>query len=473
MPSLHDKSAHELLDLIRSKQISPVELVEETIKRIEAVNPDINAFVSLRADQALEEAKSLTARITAGEDIGPLAGIPIGVKDLENVKGMATTFGSPIFKENIAQEDAIHIARLKAAGAIIIGKTNTPEFGYTFFTKNRLYGVTRNPWNLERTPGGSSGGSAAAIVGGMVAIATGSDSGGSIRAPAAYTGCYGLKTSFGRIPLVKFPGPQPLLRIHPISVLGPLTGSVKDAAIFLDCVAGYHPADPLSLPPPAQSYSACLDQLPSGLKIAFSPTLGYARVHSDVMEQVETAIKCFEALGHNVELWEKALPDVSDAWIASLNCDFYAQMHQVFEENRQDVARGLGQILEQTRSFALKDQINAQKAKTELNRILWELFDQFDLLVTPTMPTEAFAAKGPPPAEIEGHPISVLGSAAFNYPFNYSGHPAASVPAGLTRNGLPVGMQIIGPRHRDDLVLQASYSYEQARPWKGGWPEIT
>ncbi|MBW2002634.1 MAG: amidase, partial [Deltaproteobacteria bacterium] len=197
MKSLFYKSARELVNLIRLKKLSPVELMEQTLQKIEAINPVLNAFVSVRAEQAMDEAKTSAERLASNEVIGPLIGIPIGVKDLEDVKGMVTSFGSVPYKNNIAQRDSIQVARLKAAGAIVVGKTNTPEFGFTGFTKNMLYGVTRNPWNTERTPGGSSGGSAAAVAGGMVPMATGSDAGGSIRIPASYSGCFGLKTSFG------------------------------------------------------------------------------------------------------------------------------------------------------------------------------------------------------------------------------------------------------------------------------------
>lgn len=468
MALLHYKSVGELRRLIRSRELSPIELMKETIKRIEAVNPVLNAFVSIRAEQAMDAARAVKERIASGEELGPLTGIPIGVKDLEDVEGMVTSFGSVPYKDNIVRSDSIQVARLKAAGAIVVGKTNTPEFGFTAFTKNRLYGVTRNPWNPERTPGGSSGGSAAAVAGGMVPMATGSDAGGSIRIPASFSGCFGLKTSFGRIPR----GPVPQLSIHPIWSLGPLTRTVEDAALYLDCVAGYHPCDPESLPPPAGSFVKCLKKIPTALKIAFSPTLGYARVQKDVLTRVEGAVKCFEDMGHTVELWEGVLPDVGETWGKLMNCETYAQVHQDLEKNRQEMGRTLVKTLEQARPFSLMEQIEAQKVRTELNRILWELFEKFDLLLTPTMPTDAFAAKGPPPTEIDGHPIPLLGIVAFTCPFNLSGHPAASVPAGLTESGLPAGLQIIGPCHRDDLVLQMAYAYEQLRPWNEHWPNI-
>jgi len=468
MSDIQYLSARELVRRMMAKELSPLELMEETLKRIEKVNPILNAFVSIRADQATEEARVITEQLASGKEPGPLAGIPIGVKDLEDVKGMVTSFGSVPYKNNVAQDDSIQVARLRAAGAIVVGKTNTPEFGFTGFTKNLLYGVTRNPWNTERTPGGSSGGSAAAVAGGMVPLATGSDAGGSIRIPASYSGCFGLKTSFGRIPR----GPLFLLHTHPLWCMGPLTRTVEDAALYLDCVAGYHPSDPESLPDSGQSFLKSLHNIPSNLRIAFSPTLGYARVQKDVMSKVEEAVKCVVDMGHSVELWDGSLPDVGETWSKLVDLDLYCRLHQDLDKNREEMGRTLVRALDQAKSFSVRDHLEAQKIRTELNRIMWDLFEQFDLLLTPTMPTEAFAAKGPPPGEIDGHPIPLLGAVAFTYPFNLTGHPAVSVPAGLTKSGLPAGLQIIGPRHRDDLVLQASYAYEQMRPWNDHRPAI-
>jgi aspartyl-tRNA(Asn)/glutamyl-tRNA(Gln) amidotransferase subunit A len=462
------KSAQELVRRIKSKELSPIELMELTLQRIETVNPILNAFVSVRAEEAIDEARTITEHLASGNEGGPLMGIPIGVKDLEDVKGMVTSFGSIPYKNNVAQEDSTQVARLKAAGAIVVGKTNTPEFGFTGFTKNMLHGVTRNPWNTSRTPGGSSGGSAAAVAGGMVPVATGNDAGGSIRIPASYSGCFGLKTSFGRIPR----GPFSLLQTYPLWCMGPLTRTVKDAAIYLDCVSGYHSSDPASLPLPERSFLQCIEGMPMNLKIAFSPTLGYARVQKDVMSLVEKAVKDFEEMGHRIEFWHVPLPDTGETWSKLFNFELYCQLHHDLDKNRAEMGKTLVNSLDQIKSFSIEDHIKAQAVRTELNQILGALFEKFDLLITPTMPTEAFAAKGPPPADIDGHPIPLLGAVAFTYPFNLSGHPAATVPAGLTRNGLPTGLQIIGPHQRDDLVLQVSHAYEQMRPWNDHWPSI-
>ncbi|MCK9230070.1 MAG: amidase [Syntrophales bacterium] len=468
MEPIHFASVLDLAARIRSGELSPLELMEVTLRRIDEINPILNAFVSICHDRALAEARKATEAIASGSVPGPLAGIPLAVKDLEDVGGMITTFGSVPFRDNMADRDSIQVERLRKAGAIVVGKTNTPEFGFTGFTRNRLFGTTRNPWNLERTPGGSSGGSAAAVAGGMVPMATGSDGGGSIRIPATYSGCFGLKTSVGRIPW----GPVPLLPLTGIVVHGPMTRTVGDAALYLDCVTGSHPAAPDSLPRPAASYLAELDNLPEKLNIAFSPTLGYATVQPDVMSRVEEAVRAFEAMGHLVELLEEPMPKVDSVWNRLFSVDIYGSLQKVIALNRKQINRTIVASLEAARDLTIDEVLRAQAVRTEQNRWLWRLFDRFDLLMTPAMPTEAFVAEGPPPSEINGKPVDVLDVAAFTYPFNISGHPAASVPAGFTESGMPVGLQIVGPRHRDDLVLQASRAFEKARPWQGVYPPL-
>lgn len=456
-----------LAALVRSGDLSPVDLVEETLRRIEAVNPRVNAFVALRGDEALKEARALQERLASGEPPGPLVGVPLAVKDLEDTAGMVTSYGSIPFRGNLVSQDSVQVARLKQAGAIVIGKTNTPEFGFTGFTKNRLYGVTRNPWDLERTPGGSSGGSAAAVAAGMVSLATGSDAGGSIRIPASYSGCFGIKPSFGRIPL----GPSPILPGTRTWHYGPLTRTVADAALYLDLVSGHDPSDPDALPAPGLSYLEALERPLPPLRIGYSPDLGYARVERSVAACVEKAVAAFTDMGHSVEIWKGRLPDVGNAWIDLMGLELYGLVREHLARSAPDMGKALVAALKAARALSADALVAVQRVRTALNEALLEAFTVFDLLVTPTMPTEPFGAKGPPPSEIDGQPIPLLHAVAFTYPFNLSGHPAASVRAGLTGPGLPAGLQIIGPRHRDDLVLQAAHAFEQARPWNDVWPD--
>jgi Asp-tRNA(Asn)/Glu-tRNA(Gln) amidotransferase A subunit family amidase len=455
--------AHVLADSIRSRELSPVTLMEATLRRIDALNPQLNAFVVVRHDEALAEAKALAERLSRNVTLGPLAGLPLAVKDEEGVAGLPTTFGSIPFRDAIATEDSPQVSRLKAAGAIVVGKTNLPEFGHTAYTSNRLFGTTRNPWNLERTPGGSSGGSSAAIASGMVPLATAADGGGSIRIPACYTGSFGLKPSFGRVAK----GWGPMLEFSDTIVWGPITRTVRDAALYLDAVVGAHPADPDSLPHPGFSYAARLDQLPTGLRAAFSPTLGLTVLESGVRREVEAAVRAFGDFDCTVEEFTDTFPDVTVAWITMFAAEYLAKVAPIWESRRSDWDEGFVRTVELARDVTPARLGDIQRMRADLNRFVAGIFERYDLLITPTLPTVAFAAEGPIPQEIEGQEANAI---CFTYPFNFTGHPAISVRAGLTDDGLPCGLQVVAPRHREDLLLQVARAYEQVRPWNDRWP---
>ena len=256
--------------------------------------------------------------------------------------------------------------------------------------------------------------------------------------------------------------------------MGPLTQCVRDAALYLDCTMGCHPADPYSLPAPMTSYLAGIDDVPKRLKIAFSPDLGYAVVQKEIQSCVEKAVQVFEEMGYEVVLYTGSLPDTGDVWSALIATDIYAQVCEVLElkKEREQIGRTLFSVLDKTRKLTVMQLTAIQQLRAQLNAYLEKIFNEFDILLTPTMPTEAFAANGPPPCEIDGQSIPLLGAVAFTYPFNFSGHPAASVPAGLTSNNMPAGLQIIASRHRDDLVLKVARAYEIARPWDNCWPDF-
>jgi aspartyl-tRNA(Asn)/glutamyl-tRNA(Gln) amidotransferase subunit A len=459
-----------LADAIRARKLSPVELMEACLQRIEEANPVLNAFIAMRPEEALDEARAAAERIAGGEDVGPLTGLPFGVKELEDAEEFPSTHASVPYKDNRPERDSVQVERLKKAGAILLGKTNAPEFGYTAFTKNLLFGITRNPWNPERTPGGSSGGTSAAIASGMVPLATGSDGGGSVRIPACYTGCFGLKPTYGRVPR----GPFQMLSWSATVCQGPITRTVRDGAMYMDAVVGHHPADPDSLPHPGISYVEMLEQLPRKLRIAWSPTLGYARLQSDVQREVEQAVRVFEKLGHSIEELEGGFPDPGLDWVRVAGAETYAEIFDKIDGHREEFGHAFLRGVETVRDLTPEKYGAAQRARAELVNYLWRLFERYDLLMTPTLPTEAFDARGRWPAEIDGEPITnPLNVIAFTYPFNLSRHPAATVRAGLTDSGLPCGLQIVGPYQREDLVLQASYAYEQERPWNDVWPKGT
>ncbi len=442
--------------------------MQATLARIDAGNPTLNAFVAFRErDALLSDAAAADLRIARGE-ARPLEGIPLGVKDLEDVAGLVTSEGSVPFKDNLAERDSVQVSRLRAAGAIVVGKTNAPEFGYTAITKNLLFGVTRNPWNLERSPGGSSGGSSAAIAGSLVPLVTASDGGGSVRLPASMTGCFGLKPSFGRIPNES----KGLWTTGDMAVQGPLTRSVEDAALHLDVTVGAHALDPNSLPHPGSSYRAILDELPAGLRVGWSPDLGYAVVQSDVGEVAYDAARVFEELGLRFDELKTGMPELGYDWGLLNAFEMLGRLAPLLPAHEHEFGRAFLRGTKTGSRMTPEIYGDLRRRREQLNRWCADVFERFDLLLTPTMPFDPPPAGGPFPAETEGRkqPFASVGS--FTIPFNLSWHPAATVRAGFSRAGLPVGLQIVGPRHRDDLVLQAARAFERVRPWHGEWPTV-
>jgi len=468
MEELLRLSLSDLAERLRGGRVSPVELMEAVLARIAATQPTLNAFTALREREALlADARAAAARIARGE-ARPLEGVPLGVKDLEAVAGLPHVHGSRIYRDRVATVTEVQIERLQAAGAIVVGKTNAPEFSYTAITRNLVFGVTRSPWDLARTPGGSSGGSAAALAGCVCPLVTASDGGGSIRIPASFTGSFGLKPSFGRVPR----GPLEHWDFGDTAVYGPLTKTVGDAALLLDLTAGPSPWDPNSLPAPGLSYAAALEEELPELRIGFSPDLGYAVVQSDVAAAVEDAAQVFAKLGHNLAPAPGGPPPLGREWGMLGAFELAAELCEYLPEREQEFGRGFiagvkaGWKMTPERWREIGDQ------RVALNRWCAETFERFDLLLTPTVPYDPPPATGPFPEEIEGRRQPWAGVASFTIPFNLSWHPAATVRAGLSKRGLPIGLQIVGPRHRDDLVLRAARAFERERPWHPHWPAV-
>lgn len=467
MDSLLRRPLTELVADLASKAVSPVELMEAVLARIDATQPRLRAFTNLRErDGLLRDARAAEARILRG-DARPLEGIPLGVKDLEDVAGLVTSEGSVPFRDNVAARDSVQVERLRAAGAIVVGKTNAPEFGHTALTKNLLFGVSRNPWNPERTPGGSSGGSSAAIAGGVIPLVTASDGGGSVRIPASFTGCFGLKPSYGRIPHEG----KGLWIMDDTAVHGPLTRSVEDAALHLDVSVGPHPLDPNSLPHPGLSYREVLSRLPRGLRIGWSADLGYAAVQRDVAEVAYDAARVFAELGHEFRELDVQAPLLSRDWGLLGAFELLGKLAPLLPAHEHEFGRAFLQGVKAGRAMTAERWAEMRRRREELNRWCAQTFEQVDLLLTPTVPFDPPAAKGPFPDEIEGRALPMAGVASFTIPFNLAWHPAATVRAGFSQAGLPVGLQIVGPRHRDDLVLQAAFAFERERPWMRDWPQ--
>ncbi|MCB0128442.1 MAG: hypothetical protein KDE58_39520, partial [Caldilineaceae bacterium] len=446
--------ATELAAAIRNRELSPVELTDAVLARIEALNPKLNAFLTVDADGARAAAKEAEAAVMRGDDLGLLHGIPVSIKDLESTKGLPCTFGSKFYENNIASFDGIITERVKAAGGIITGKTNTPFYGHKDMTDNLLGEPCRNPWNLARTPGGSSGGSAAAIAAGLGPLAHGSDGAGSIRIPAALSGVFGMKASFGRVP--NFPNPDIWTgRTHQ----GPLTRTVADGALFLQALAGPDPRDPLSIDNQPDDYRAAVAQpfaALRGLRIAWSEDFGYAAVDEEVRQLTCAAAQRFEAFGCHVEAVDPGWSDPRDigglAWYVS----FAARLGAQYREKPEWFEDSLAAMIEAGFAASGIDYVNTSLARTAFQQHAQQFFTGYDLLLTPQMPIGAWPVDEPP-ATIEGKPTpSMFDRLAFTFPFNMTGQPAASVPCGFTSEGLPVALQIVGRWHADTLVLQAA-----------------
>ncbi len=448
----------EMVGRVRRKELSARELVAGALERIERVNPAINAFVAVDGERALEQAGALDQMVASGVDPGPLAGIPIGVKDLEDAAGFRTTNGSPRWADDPpAERDSILVSRLVAAGCVVVGKTNTPEFGWTAMTNNSLFGVTKNPWNLEHSPGGSSGGTAAALAAGLVPLATGSDGGGSIRIPASCCGLSGMKTSMGRVPVG---GPTPP-GWPGLSVKGPMTRRIAAAVVALDAVVAPEPSDLRSLPRPEASWLATLEDPQVPARVLWAPTLGYATVDAEVLTTCERAVSVLESLGAEVTQVDSVFDtDPVADWLTLTAVFLLRTLDPRYQGHFEDLDPDLALLVERGRGITGRQVAEALDACHRVNYRLVGLLRDARLLVTPTC-----AGVAPPIAMgIRG---LVNGEAtpswvAFTYPFNMSGSPAATVCAGLTKGGLPVGLQLVGPAHGDLVVLRAAAALEQA-----------
>jgi len=461
------RSACEIAELVRTKKLSPVEVIEAALARIDKLNPALNAFCLVAAEQARAAAREAEIAVTKGEPLGPLHGVPVSVKDVVFTRGLTTTGGSRLFADHVPNEDAIAVGRLRAAGAVVLGKTNTSEFGHKAVTENPLFGVTRNPWSPALTPGGSSGGASAAVAAGMGPLALGTDAGGSIRIPAAFCGVYGLKPSYGRVPhRGGFPG------FEHVSHVGPIARTVRDAALMLDVIAGGDDRDRESLPRETVSYLEACEGDVKDLHVAWTADLGYARVDSRVAEICGDAAAEFESLGCHVEVVNPGWEDLEGLFSTMIAAQFYAGWSDHLPEAEALLDPTLVKFIRRGGTVTAREYVLALTRVEAYWREVQAFLERFDLLLMPTVAVPPFPAGEAPPREIEGRRVSVLGWMPFTFPFNLTGQPAASVPAGWTADGLPVGLQIVGRRHADATVLAASAALEAARPWSDRRPGL-
>jgi aspartyl-tRNA(Asn)/glutamyl-tRNA(Gln) amidotransferase subunit A len=457
-PGLHTMTAAALVENYATGELSPVAVTEAILDRADRLDRDLNAFVVIDHDGARRQAAASADRWRANQPLSKLDGVPVSIKDLVAMRGFPTLSGSRTTDPAaVSQIDSPVVARLREAGAILIGKTHTPEFGWKGITDSPLHGITRNPWNTQRSPGGSSGGAGAALAAGIGPLAHGTDAGGSIRIPASYCGLYGIKPTFGRVPHAPNDAPYVTLASS-----GPLAHTVRDAARMLTILSRPDQRDWYAAPYQGIDFEAELDEGVAGLRIAFSPRLGGARPDPEVEELVRRAVRRFEQLGAVVEevgpVFEPLRPVFEDYWKAG----FAYLLKSIPEDKRELMDPGLRELAEQGLAVDLDGYYKAITARARFGSEMEQFHTRYHLLITPTMPTTA------PRADIVYHtPAYDRWDHAVPYtvPFNLTGQPAASIPVGLAADGLPVGMQIVGPRFSEALILRASRAFERAAPF--------
>ena len=449
-----------LAQRIRTKQVSPVAVVDAVLERIEALQPTVNAFITVTADEAREAARRAEAAVMAGEPLGPLHGVPFSVKDLLFTRGGRTTMGSRIFADQVPGEDAVPVRRLREAGAILVGKTTTPEFGHKPLTDSPLFGATRNPWDLSRSAGGSSGGAAAAVATGQAPLALGTDGGGSIRLPASCCGIVGLKPTLGRVPHV-----QQADLFSTTSYIGPMARTVAEASAGFDAIVGFDPGDPYSRPEPLDDPR---DAEVRGRRIGWLPRVGNRLVDPDVLAACEAAARHLEGRGAVVETVEEDVTAFEQAFLIFFQGGLAARVGPHMAKFGDKIARSLRESVERGARWSAADWANALGQRTAMYRRVQTLFRRFDFLLSPTLSRPALALDHDPfePITIGGETAGSIRGAWYPYlwPFNLSGHPAVSLPCGWSADGLPIGLQIVGPWYADRRVLALAAQLERERP---------
>jgi aspartyl-tRNA(Asn)/glutamyl-tRNA(Gln) amidotransferase subunit A len=458
--------ATELARMIRAKQLSPVELTHAVLARIERLNPRLNAFCTLLPEAALDAARRAEQAVARGDRLGPLHGIPFSVKDLAMTAGVATMYGSCILEKNIPRFDAPFVRRLKEAGGIFVGKTTTPEFGWKALGDSPLTGITRNPWDPGMTSGGSSAGAAVAAAAGLGPLHQGSDGAGSIRIPSAFCGIYGLKPTYGRVPM------WPTSNTDYTSHTGPMTRTVADAALMLAVMAGPDEWDRTSLDGPVPDFVGRLREPIQGLRVAWSPDLGRLRVDPEVAEVAARAARAFADLGCIVEEVDPQFADADEIVRCMWNVHYAGNYGHYLAEWRERMDPGLVAAIEDGLRYSAAEYVAMRGRKLAWWDTVRPLFEKYDLLLTPTVSVAAFPVGRLNPEHWPQHPWDWIGWAGFSYPFNFTGQPAATCPAGFTAAGLPVGLQIVGRRFADLTVLQASAAFEALRPWAQHRPPV-
>lgn len=476
--ALPSTGAAALARQIRRGERSPTAVVESALSRIHDRNEAVNAFITVCDVQARTDAAAIEAAIDRGEDPGPLAGVPVGIKDLTNVAGVPTTSGSVPLAGTVPDRDDVLVRRLRDAGAVVVGKTNTPEFGRKTVTENRLVGATRNPWDGDRIVGGSSGGSAAALADGQIPLAQGTDAAGSIRVPSAACGTVGVMPDFGRVPLGN-DRTDAFVNTHPYTYAGPMARRVEDVALALDVMAGPAPADPFSLPAATPSYTDVLEAGIDDWSIAYSQDLGICRVAEAIRDRTTDAVGAFEDAGATVERATPAFgfdyDGLHDAIVVLLRERYLGLYESLKADTGVDLLDPDLEVTPEVVSRIRKaqdldpgDVRRAERVRTAAYDALQSFLAEWDLLVVPTIGRPAFEIGNDAPT-IDGEPVDPNHGWVLTWPFNLTGNPVAAVPAG-TVDGLPVGLQVVAPRLADHDVVRAAAAYERERLWVDDYP---
>ncbi|MBX3500721.1 MAG: amidase [Alphaproteobacteria bacterium] len=451
-----DLSAVELRRMIGRRKLSPVELLDSCFKRIGEVNPKLNAFVAMCEDRARAEARAAERAVMAGDRIGPLHGLPVGIKDLQETEGLRTVFGSPLMADNIPNKDERTVAAIRHAGAIVVGKTNTPEFGAGANTTNPVYGPTRNPFDPARICGGSSGGSAVALATSMVPICSGSDTGGSLRIPAAFCGVVGFRPSPGVVPSERRP-----LGWTPLSVLGPMGRDVADTALLMSAMAAYDPRDPLSKPVDAASFASLKPVDLSSLRVAFSIDLGFAIVDDRISDAFKHRARKLAPIFRTAQWRDPDMGRANDVFEALRATNFLTAHLKRYEQHRDKLGPNIVANVEQGLKMTLADAAAAHAEQTRVFRAFQDFFRDVDVLITPTVAVPPFPVEQLTIKEINGEPLrTYFHWLAMTYAITNTGHPAISIPSGLDPTGTPLGLQIVGPHHGDQFVLEVAQALE-------------
>lgn len=449
-------SARELRRLIATRKVSPVEVTGRALAKAEASQPKLNAFFVLSHDKAMAAARAAEAAIMRWERLGPLHGLPLSVKDLIAVEGERFCFGSRTMEKNVATTDAPSVARARSAGAIVIGKTTTSEFGCKPVGDSPLTGITRHPWNLDKTPGGSSGGASSSVAAGITPFALGTDGGGSIRVPASFTGLAGIKASFARVPI------WPASATPTLAHVGPLARDVRDAALLLQAIAGFDPRDAFSGAPAMPDLLRACDAGIKGMRIAWSPTLGYARPDPEVVKIAGKAARKLEELGAHVDLVERVFErDPADLWTAEFYAGVGTRLSPALDKERHLLDPAVAEILEAALGQDMRDYYEKVFRRYALRDTMRAFFERYDVLVSPALPVASLDAGRNMPAHLADR--NLVSWAYYGYPFNLTGQPAASVCAGIAADGMPVGMQIVGRLYAEVDVVRVAAAFEDSQ----------